>query len=299
MSIAVLTGCNLIGIKQKGGEKTPQNQQASGGQQTGGQQGGGQTSTDTLGVDGYWKLAFLFRDKNTYKSSIRLTQQGNTFTGQGTDDADGKPFVIENGSLNGSTVSFQKRYEAGNDPPVQYTGKVEMVNEAGYKGPYMEGKYSVSVNGQEFGDIWQAEIDQTQSTQAQGGQEQPPPDQQQPEVDPNRIPHLSGKWECAYESDFKTIKSSMYLEQEGDIVKGHGVDQNTKEKFTIEKGWYHHPKLTLVRKYPEVKGKKGKKPARTLIFKATVSVIKDKDYDGPYMNGKTQGGGSWEAQLVR
>lgn len=291
LATAVLTSCNLLNMGKKGGG---QQSQTTGGQQTTGQQQ--PPSSDALSLDGYWKLAFLFKDKQTYKSSIHLTQQADKFSGQGTDDADGKPFVIENGSISGGTVSFQKRYEGSNDPPIQYNGKVEMVNDATYKGPYMEGKYSVLVNGQEVGDIWQAEIDQQQ---AQSGQEQPPPEQQQEEPPSDRIPHLSGKWECAYEADFKTIKSSMYLEQEGDMIKGHGVDQNTKEKFIIEKGWYHYPKLTLVRKYAEVKGKKGSKPARTLVFKATVSNIKDKDYDGPYMTGKTQGGGSWEAQLVR
>lgn len=288
LATVVFAGCNLLNPGKKGGDQPPQ-----------GQTTGGQTQappTEAPKVDGYWKLAFLFKDKQTYKSSIHLTQQADTFSGQGTDDADGKPFIIENGAISGGNVTFQKRYEGSNDPPITYKGKLEMVNDPTYKGPYMEGKYVVTVNGQEFGDIWQAEIDQQQ---AQGGQE-PPPDQQQPdEPASDRIPHLSGKWECAYESDFKTIKSTMYLEQEGDLIKGHGADLNTKEKFNIEKGWYHFPKLTLVRKYAEVKGKKGAKPARSLIFKATVSNIKDKDYDGPYMTGKTQGGGSWEAQLVR
>ncbi len=289
LATMVLAGCNLLNLGKKGGQQPPQGQTTT----TGGQQQ--PPSTEAPKVDGYWKLAFLFKDKQTYKSSIHLTQQADTFSGQGTDDADGKPFIIENGSISGGNVAFQKRYEGSNAPPIQYNGKLEMVNDATYKGPYMEGKYTVSVNGQEFGDIWQAEVDQQQ---AQGGQEQPPEQQPDQSVS-DRIPHLSGKWECAYESDFKTIKSTMYLEQEGDLIKGHGVDLNTKEKFNIEKGWYHYPNLTLVRKYAEVKGKKGTKAARSLIFKATVSNIKDKDYDGPYMTGKTQGGGSWEAQLVR
>ncbi len=41
----------------------------------------------------------------------------------------------------------------------------------------------------------------------------------------------------------------MFLEQEGDRILGHGVDHETKEKFVIDKGWYHYPKLTLVRKW--------------------------------------------------
>ena len=88
----------------------------------------------------------------------------------------------------------------------------------------------------------------------------------------------------------------MFLEQEGDRITGHGVDLNTKEKFTIEKGWYHYPKITIIRKY--TKGKNQATSTRTMAFKASVSFVNDKDYQGPYMSGKTQGGGNWEAQRV-
>lgn len=88
----------------------------------------------------------------------------------------------------------------------------------------------------------------------------------------------------------------MYIEQDGGRVTGHGVDINTKEKFTIDKGWYDYPKLTIVRKYEKAKGAKEN---RTLTFKAKVSIIMEKDYQGPYLNGKTSGGGAWEAQLIK
>jgi hypothetical protein len=84
---------------------------------------------------------------------------------------------------------------------------------------------------------------------------------------------------------------------------GHGVDDN-HERFIIEKGWYHFPKLTLIRKYAKsapikAKGKTHEgKPAREMTFKADVSWANDKDYQGPYLGGKTDGGGNWEAELV-
>jgi hypothetical protein len=88
----------------------------------------------------------------------------------------------------------------------------------------------------------------------------------------------------------------MYIEQEGDRVTGHGVDENTREKFVIEKGWYHYPKLTIIRKYLK---KQGAARDYSMAFKADVSVVKDSDYQGPYLAGETQGGGRWEAQLVK
>jgi len=90
----------------------------------------------------------------------------------------------------------------------------------------------------------------------------------------------------------------MFLEQVKDKFTGHGFDDNTNERFEIEKGWYSYPKLTLVRKYPAIKTKKVTKPERRMTFKADVSWVSDKDYSGPYMSGKTEGGGNWEAQRV-
>jgi hypothetical protein len=41
------------------------------------------------------------------------------------------------------------------------------------------------------------------------------------------------------------------------------------------------------------------KPEHQMTFKADVSMANDKDYQGPYLNGKTEGGGNWEAELIK
>jgi hypothetical protein len=30
-----------------------------------------------------------------------------------------------------------------------------------------------------------------------------------------------------------------------------------------------------------------------------VTYVNDRDYQGPYLNGKTQGGGTWEAEMIK
>ncbi len=87
--------------------------------------------------------------------------------------------------------------------------------------------------------------------------------------------------------------------QENNKLKGHGIDHSTKENFVIEEGWYKFPKVTLIRKYAAIRSKKVNKPERKMTFKADVNWVTDSDYDGPYMQGKTDGGGNWEAQIVR
>ncbi len=85
----------------------------------------------------------------------------------------------------------------------------------------------------------------------------------------------------------------MFLEQDGNKLTGHGIDLNSKEKFVIKKGWYSFPHITIVRQYVS-----GSMPGKTMAFKAEVSEVSDKDYTGPYLSGKTQGGGDWEAERV-
>lgn len=254
-------------------------------------------------VSGYWVMAFAMGEQQS-KCSFRLEQQGANFAGEGTDDGSNREFTIEEGHIENGQVSFYKAYSP--EQAIQFVGTVEMVNDASYKGPWMGGEFIVMANGQEQRGEWEAELQE--AAEAQGG---PPPGQsalanrrprqpeqpQQPEQSaPEKAPHLSGKWDVAYEYDFKVIKSKMYLEQNEGILKGHGVDVNTNERFTIDKGWYSFPKITIIRKY--VKGKKAASD-RNLTFKGEVTYVKSKDYTGPHMSGKTQGGGDWEAQLVR
>jgi hypothetical protein len=286
--VMLLSGCNVL--KQMTG--------AAGIPGTTEQKPAAQNPTPPAGthgpMDGYWKLAFSFNDE-VKSSHIRIIQNGDKFSGQGTDDHNDKPFLIENGVVRQDEVVFYKRYEQPdnpNQPPVEYGGKVD------FKTGYMSGKYLISFQGKEIAGDWEAQREPAEGEAAatEPAQEQkgPPPSQQ-----PNKAPDLSGKWNMGFEYQFKTMHSVMFLEQLNDKITGHGEDENTKEKFTIEKGWYKYPKVTLIRKYAAVKGKTGSKPERRMTFKADVSWVNESDYQGPYMSGKTDGGGNWEAQLVR
>ena len=63
---------------------------------------------------------------------------------------------------------------------------------------------------------------------------------------------------------------------------------NTNEKFSIPKGWYYYPKLTIVCHY-----EKGKAAAATRDLKVKANVG-----SGPSLKGETQFGGSWSANIV-
>jgi len=248
-------------------------------------------------LDGYWKLAFSFND-NVQSSHFRITQNGDKFGGQGTDDSNSKPFLMENGLIRQDEVVFYKRYEQPdnpNQPPVEYSGKLDA------KAGYMSGKYLITFQGKEIAGDWEAQKEPGEGDQ--GAANNPPPQQAPPAntaPPPGKAPDLSGKWTMGFEYQFKTIHSVMFLEQQlNNTITGHGQDENTLEKFEIEKGWYNYPKVTLVRKYPAVKAKKGSKPERRMTFKADVNWVNEADYQGPYMQGKSEGGGAWEAQIVR
>lgn len=265
-----------------------------------------QANEQVPSLTGYWQFGFQFQDK-ALQSSVHLEQNGNQFSGSGTDDQTNMAFDIDQGTIQGKQIRFFKKYTDGKSAPVEYTGAIQTLSDKDYQGPYLSGKYT---NGSET-NLWEAEKTQAPQQAAQptpetGGGAGEPEQSQAPssvphhQFAPDKPPDISGKWMTAYEYNFKTIKSTVFLEQDGGRITGHGIDLNTSEKFIIDQGWYHYPKLTLIRKYPPTKPKKGKvmEPGRTMIFKAHIEIVTDKDYQGPYMSGKTQGGGNWEAQKV-
>lgn len=308
---SALVGCSKITLGTKSGSSTSTTTTTttSASTGTGSNPAALQAGQVPTSVAGDWKVGFQF-NTSTLNSTFHLEQVGTKFHGTGTDDQDGAKFTIENGVVSNGTVRFFKQYQGS--PPVEYSGKLEVQDDASYHGPYMSGDYTTASNGKIISNIWEAQMilpDGAAASQPPGGQSPEPVAQQPPAGQPpepsrpllanwpvDRAPHISGKWDVGYEYNFKTMHSSMFIEQEGDRITGHGIDLNTKEKFTIEKGWYHFPKLTIVRKY--TKGKNQATSTRTMAFKAQVSFVNDKDYQGPYMTGKTQGGGNWEAQRV-
>ena len=282
--------------------------------------GANQQASASNPLSGDWQFGFQFNN-STLHSTVHLDQQGNNFSGTGKDDESGMQFTIEQGELSNGQVTFYKKYGSTKAPDIQYTGTMEMSNDANYQGPYLHGEYTTRKGDKFISNIWEAELSKGMA----GGQQQqqqasppPPDDSTNPMID--KTPDLSGKWKVGYEYNFDTVHSTMFLEQMGDRITGHGVDQyNVKdkdgvtkkyEKFVIDKGWYSFPKLTLIRRWPAssettpAKGKHGKgkgktvtKPERTMTFRADVKVVRDKDYMGPYLSGKTSGGGAWEAEM--
>jgi hypothetical protein len=282
--------------------------------------GGATDEAKTVSMTGKWSVGFKYNNE-TLNASMTLKQDGSTFEGSGKDEPDGTPFKIEQGQVRGDQVSFVKKYGGAlaKIPPIQYAGTISTMSGEDYSGPYLKGDYAAKdAEGNTVSNDWDAVLDKPKPlaaavhSAAAPEPAAPPPQASSGETHPDKAPDLSGKWEVAYEYKFRTVKSIMFLEQEFDQVIGHGLDDN-KEKFVFEKIFYKYPKITLIRKYQKtaakaapVKGKgKGKETPnpvgseRTMTFKGDVSVVNDADYQGPYIRGKTDGGGTWEAQRVK
>lgn len=306
-----LAGCANVSLTPKQGGQPGQKQEQTPAANVG----------DVPSIAGYWKINYTVNNKPMV-ASARITQAGNTFQGQGTDDHNNSPFNIAEGKMTSSgEIRFFKKYTSKKATPIEYTGKIRMVDAMGYKGPYLEGEYVTAFNGNIIQGKWEAQTSAVadpnppapvqdpaqqqmpqqpqQPMQQDPGMQQPPPQdqpppQQQP-VDAAHAPHLSGKWNTGFIYHGKPIHSKMYIEQEAGKVWGHGFDEETKEKFTL-KGWYSFPKLQFVRKYEKAKGAK---TSKELTFRANVSVVNDGSYSGPYLEGETTLGERWEAQAYR
>lgn len=311
-STIFITGCGIIPMP--GSKEGPK---PAGGTPVGTMQP--QDGSGAPMIAGYWKINYTVNGRPMV-ASVKLNQAGAQFEGGGSDDHNNAPFNIADGKITkGGDVRFFKKYAGKKSAPVEYTGKLRMVDANGYKGPYLEGEYVTAYNGNIIQGKWEAQqagtadppppnpADYQQPAQnGGGGQQQMQPDpqpmqepqqSQQPQqtTDPSRAPHLSGKWNTGYMYHGKTVHSKMYLEQEAGKVWGHGTDDETKEKYSI-KGWYSFPKLQFVRKYEKNKGAKAN---RELTFRANVTIVNDGSYSGPYLEGETTLGERWEAQAFR
>lgn len=253
-------------------------------------------------INGDWKVTFLYADQ-PYESLITFSQQGRALTGSGEDSAG--PFFIQSGVVDGTKLKFTKKY-ADADPskqPVQYVGDLEWEDDAEYRGWRMGGHYKTTgPDGGVVDDKWVAiSAAAEQAMQAPPPQPEPAqqtaPDQQAQQSDDQQAatdnggkpPDLSGKYNAEYQFNFKKIFSTIWIEQDGGRLGGHGVDRNTNEKFVITKGFYNYPRIQINCHY-----QKGHSAASTrdLIVKAQVA-------GGPALKGETQFGGGWQAKIVR
>jgi hypothetical protein len=283
VSVLTLTGCQTVKI-------SPTSSQPS---------GGTNAAADTP-VAGNWQVSYSVGGE-TQSAHMNISQNGTSFQGVGVDDSTQGNFVIDAGVINGKSITFHKRYhveENPNLPPIIYIGSFEMAKTAQYTGPYMSGTYKVNKNGQLVEGQWDAQID--------GGGLAATPTQSSPQPEApqgggsNRRPHLSGKWDAGYEFEFRTVQASMYLEQDGTKITGHGMDKANKEAFNV-KGTYTYPNIKMWVKYLPVKaaGKNKAKPERSLEFRGKAASVNEAVYQGTRLEGKTNGGGIWMAEQVK
>ncbi len=256
-------------------------------------------------LTGLWELD-SYVGQNPVHSKMALKQEGGEFFGEGSDTS-GSTFSIINGIVKGQQIGFFKKYP-GTTPTaaaVQYTGKVIMVSEADYQGPYLQGTYVAEVNGRPFSGQWRAQMpDKLIAPPQTNNSAVPSPlpvqgtkivygSSRENKNPADRIPDLSGKWKMAYEYDFTTVKTTIFLEQNGHKVAGHGTESDTKRSFVIDNGQYKFPQVIFRIKHIH------EGAFQSMLFKGTASVVNDQDYQGTYISGKTQGGGAWEADQVR
>lgn len=263
--------------------------------------GGVNAAADTP-VAGNWQVSYSVGGE-TQSAHMNISQNGTSFQGVGVDDSTQGNFVIDAGVINGKSITFHKRYhvdENPNLPPIIYIGSFEMARTAQYSGPYMSGTYKATQNGKVVEGQWDAQIDGggLAATPTQSSN-QPQPEAPQ-SGGSNRRPHLSGKWDAGYEFEFKTVHASMYLEQDGTKITGHGMDKANKEAFNV-KGTYTYPNVKMWVKYLPVKaaGKNKAKPERTLEFRGKAESVNEAEYQGTRLEGKTNGGGMWMAEQVK
>ncbi len=254
-------------------------------------------------LTGEWTMGYQ-SDGQVTKANVKLKQKGEKFVGVGHEEG-GRKFKILNGAIKDGQLTFNKSYVEQNPNEanlvVTYSGTMQMLNDPDYKGPYLTGQYTASSQSGNLSGDWEAQL-----SNAPKGDSGPAPPAEGPAapapadtgstISDTKAPDLSGKWKIAFRHNFKIIKSTLFIEQDGGTLRGHGVDNNTNERFVIEKGWYNYPKVTIVRKYT-----KGKDAAstRSWTYKGEVSIVHDADYQGPYMKGEFQGGGEWEGQQVK
>lgn len=254
-------------------------------------------------LTGDWTMAFQHNEQ-VVKATVRLKQKGEKFVGVGQEES-GRKFKVLNGNIQDGQLTFNKSYvdqsPSETNLVVTYNGALQMLNDPDYKGPYISGQYSVNSKAGTLTGDWEAQLSNAPKGDAGPTAPTETPSAPAPAdvgstISDTKAPDLSGKWNIAFRHNFKIIKSTMFLEQDGGKLRGHGTDTNTNERFVIEQGWYNYPKVTIVRKYT-----KGKDAAssRKWSFKGEVSVVKDPDYQGPYMKGEFQGGGDWEGQQVK
>jgi hypothetical protein len=250
-SLALLISCSKINLHGgKGGPAPGASGTAASMNPAGGPAGnsilGGQTGPAPQSaapggpppVDGEWEVDYEFNG-NQFMGNVLFSQTGAALAGDGTDQ-DGKPWGVEAGQIQGTQVSFGKKYANSTGPSIKYTGELKFLQTPEYTGWAMEGTYSaISPDGKTVTGKWVA--NPTGQSAQPAAEATPPPAQSggpipvfggqsagkssAPEhIGDARPVDISGHYDGTYNFNFKKIKYKMWIESDCKKIKGHGYD---------------------------------------------------------------------------
>jgi len=247
-SLTFLASCSKINLHNggnaKGGAPAGKNAAANGAHP---QQGGGQPAQQSNApplLDGEWEVDYEFKG-DQFVGTVNFAQSGAAVTGAGADQ-DGKEWQVDNGQVQGTKVSFGKKYANSQSPPIVYTGELKFLQTADYTGWMMEGTYTAAgPGGSAVSGKWVANpsappvqeaapsAEQAAPSPASGGgffgannpAAPSAPRSSEPEhIGDARPVDISGHYDGSYNFNFKKVKSKMWIENDGEKISGRGYD---------------------------------------------------------------------------
>jgi hypothetical protein len=93
-------------------------------------------------VAGEWEVDYEFNGK-PFQGTATFSQSGAALAGSGVDQ-DGKEWQVDAGQIQGTRVSFGKKYVNSSSPPIIYHGELKYLQSPEYTGWAMEGTYCAS-----------------------------------------------------------------------------------------------------------------------------------------------------------
>ncbi|HEY9786709.1 MAG TPA: hypothetical protein V6D17_15005 [Candidatus Obscuribacterales bacterium] len=104
-------------------------------------------------LSGKWNTGYVYHGK-TIQGKMYLEQEGGKLWGHGQDENTKEKFTIK-GWYNFPKVTIVRNYTKGKGAAktkeIRFTAKVQMVSDADYQGPYLEGETTL-------GELWQAQL---------------------------------------------------------------------------------------------------------------------------------------------
>ncbi len=245
-SLTLLASCSKINLhggggNAKGGAPAGKNAAAGTAQPQAGVQAPQSSNAPPL-LDGEWEVDYEFKGAQ-YVGSVNFAQSGAAVSGAGADQ-DGKEWQVDNGQVQGTKVSFGKKYANSQSPPIVYTGDLKYLQTADYTGWMMEGTYSATApDGSAISGKWVANPSAPPPQEAAPAEQAPPPQtgggffgagnpaapaaprSSEPDhIGDARPADISGHYDGSYNFNFKKVKSKMWIENDGEKITGRGYD---------------------------------------------------------------------------